>query len=94
MIDWICDEIYDYQEKQKLFNPYQCLWIFSILSIFEKPLLPDTCAWFNDILTFMIQSLEALEKQQISKDEIHKSTRSYETVSVVIMDYFDQRYRV
>lgn len=92
MIDWICDEIYDYQEQKKLFTPYQCLWVFTILTIFEKPLLPDTCALFNEILTFMIQSLETLETQQLSKSEMIKNTRAHESVAVIIMDYFEQRY--
>ena len=94
MIDWICDEMYALQEKDKIFSAYQCLWIFSILSVFDKPLLSDTCGMFNEILTFLIQSLEVLEANGKSKEENSDIVRGHEAVAVVIMDYFEQKYRM
>lgn len=88
MIDWICDEIYELQENNKTFSAYQCLWLFSILTVFEKPLLSDTCGMLNEIFTFLIKSLEILEPNQTA------ICRGHEAIAVVIMDYFEQRYIV
>jgi len=93
MLDWICDILMDMQETGDLINSYQCMWIYSILLVFDKPLLSDYCGMMNEILTFAIKSHEELKNPDVKKikDPKDEIVASLTIISLVIMEYFEQR---
>jgi len=78
------------EEKEKKINTFQCLWIYSVLALFDKPLLPDYCGMMNEILTFAVKNINNL-KQEGQVETNQEILASLYIICLVIMEYFGQR---
>jgi len=92
-LDWVCDELTKIEEKQNMINSFQCMWIYSILLLFDKPLLPETSGALNQVLAFIVRVLESLQNPEVTQQkDPHGDIKSALLVNtVVIMEYFGQR---
>jgi hypothetical protein len=99
LLDWICDQLMEMDEKNEVLNDHQTKWIYSLMSLFDKPLISDTCAMLSEILTGLIKVIHKVEEACKTETNInntyqlHSYTGGYKMLVIIIIDYFEQKYQ-
>jgi len=90
LLEYVSEEVLEMKAASRPATYYQCLWIYALLLLLQKPLLADICAILNQIYDLMISSKASYSKEY---QDFAQYQRMTSIVICIIKSYFGQTYR-